>query len=52
MDADQERAAVEKDATAMNGLVIRSSIALVLGAVLVALCYYFVDRPVAWFVVR
>jgi membrane-associated phospholipid phosphatase len=31
-------------------LLIRSAAALLLGAALVALCYFFVDRPVAFFV--
>ena len=34
----------------MKTLLTKTGIALVLGVILVALCYYFVDRPVAWFV--
>jgi membrane-associated phospholipid phosphatase len=31
-------------------LVLRSAVAILVCAVLVAICYFFVDRPVAWFV--
>jgi len=34
-----------------GGFLVRPlSIALVLGCILVVVCYYFIDRPVAWFV--
>ena len=31
-------------------LVTRTAVALLTGVILVAICYYWVDRPVAWFV--
>jgi membrane-associated phospholipid phosphatase len=31
-------------------LLLKTAVALALGLALVALCYFFVDRPVAWFV--
>ena len=34
----------------MRTLLARTAAALTLGAILVAVCYCFVDRPVAWFV--
>ncbi|MCE5267128.1 MAG: phosphatase PAP2 family protein [Planctomycetaceae bacterium] len=33
-----------------KSLAARTAVALTLGVALVVLCYYFVDRPVAWFV--
>ncbi len=33
-----------------RSLVVRSGLALLVCALLVTLCYFFVDRPVAWFV--
>ena len=33
-----------------RSLLTKSAIALILGVVLVVICYFFADRPVAWFV--
>ena len=34
----------------MRTLLTKTAVALILGVILVVICYYFVDRPVAWFV--
>jgi membrane-associated phospholipid phosphatase len=34
----------------MNTLLVKTAVAMLLGIILVVICYYLVDRPVAWFV--
>jgi membrane-associated phospholipid phosphatase len=49
-DEPDSRASEESLASVYQTLLVRSSLAILICALLVAICYYFVDRPVAYWV--